>query len=239
MKSLLALATDFATTFSEKHGQRQLGRVETFVVLHLHRACHMTASCLRLAEIRALEDLWILNRSLTELTINTGYLQVAEKEELDRFSHFEFQKLSYQADAIYSHMDRGKPTDGLSVTAMQAVDKARAMTGWKDNKATWSKHDLVERARQTDRHFVVAEFTSLLLLAAPFGNAGAHSSMLSLAWSVACVSGQAEQQEHNRSYGLGEALHIVNLALSLICYSIDEKQLLNRKAEILAASRGE
>jgi hypothetical protein len=198
----------------------------------------MAGICILLAQEGALEELWTISRSMTELAINLGYLHIATEQEITNYIYFDGHKVTSQATRLMSHRPpEVSPSQELVDSINSMASSARALTGLNDNKPTWSKFNLAARAQEADKNFETREFYSLYLVSAPYGNAGTHCTMLSLWWSVNELAGGQSEQREKRISMLGSAMHISVLALNLVSLTLDEKYNLCKKREILAACR--
>ncbi|QMV18586.1 hypothetical protein GOB94_07730 [Granulicella sp. 5B5] len=204
---------------------------------HVLRAKAISKSSLLLAESGALEEVWILSRSLTELVINCGYLYIAPEQEVTNFIYLDGHKIVNQAKKLMQHRPpTAQLPDSLTASVEEMASGARNRTGLKDNNQSWSRYqDLASRAQETDKHYINKDFYTLQLTAVPYGNAGTHSTMFSLVWSLHEVVGNTMAPHERRLSMLGGAVHIIVLAINLMCLLLDEKHALGLKHDIVSA----
>lgn len=237
-RQLVQMTSNLLGLIRISHSRIKITERQTILFAHVLRARRIAESCILLAQDEALEDLWTISRSFSELVINCGYLHIATDQEVTNYIYFDGHKVTSQATKLMSHRPPEiSPSQELVESINSLASSSRVLTGLDDNKSTWSKFNLAARAQETDKHFDTKEFYTLYLAAAPYGNAGTHNTMLSLWWSVnELAAGQGEQKDKRMSM-LAGAMHTSVLALNLLCMTLNEKYNLDMRREILAACR--
>ncbi|SEB40776.1 DUF5677 domain-containing protein [Terriglobus roseus] len=232
MKRLDQVLVDIVKMIKNKVGNGVLTRLDTITILHILRARSMVKSMKALVELGAIPDFWTLSRSLTELVINCDYLQHAPAQELERYLSFDFQKFAKQANDLNENefAPRKLSNSNKDWLAKTAAD-AEAITGRTEKQPTWSQHPLPQRAKEADKHYAIAAHQSLLLSSVPFGHAGTHATMTSLAFHIDELQGLRDDALHAMT---PQHVHVAVLAMSLLCHSISEVYNLQLSPIVLA-----
>lgn len=235
---LTGLLKEMLQVLIQRWPQAQFDYRQTLILAHIHRAIEQADLCSRLAHGLDAEHIWLVYRPLGELVINAGYLQFAEPLELDRFIHHDWQRMVAQQRKLLRHRPPDQPIpQEVSGPVDALASEAAQQTKWTDAQTTWSKYDLSQRSKTTDSEYTTKGFHTLYLAATPLGNAAAHSTMAAFNWSANVVGGTSDDADviELRRRLTASAMHIVVLCLSLLCYSIDEKQSLAMKSRISRA----
>jgi hypothetical protein len=153
-RQLIEMTNTIFILLQRSHAGMTLSEKQTVLFAHILRARTMAGVCLLLAEQGHLEELWTVSRSMTELVINAAYLHVATDQEVTNYIYFDGHKIASQAAKLITHRPPPTPLSRDLVDQVGGVaSSSRGLTGLEDNKATWSRFNLLARAQETDKHF--------------------------------------------------------------------------------------
>jgi len=166
------------------------------------------------------EEIQALSRTMAEVTINAAYLQDAEDEEVERFQHFDTQSTFRHATRLRPHTTIKSTKEDIRKME-EVVDKARLLTGRKDNDPSWSKRTVLQRAEYSDAITRLDLMGKLVLTSYAYGHSAIHGTFDSLD-SFIPINGKMHESSIGESQeALFLALFSVNFTLSVMCYYLN------------------
>jgi hypothetical protein len=206
---------------SDKRAESAAGEL---LMAHMVKAEGSAEAVLLLGQHYHVEEIAILNRTLSEIVVNACYLLVAEDLEVERFMKFDFIKAISRTEKLRHHVPNPVEHEpGLveAITKFSADARDTIRRSEKDN--SWSQRSLEQRADFAEQHWKRAKFKTLVLAEGVAGHSAVHATLHSLRWSIQVVAGMVSEPDEERSRGLGVVLHGTAFALLTLSIALDER----------------
>ena len=152
-----------------------------FICRSLLRAGQLLDSSSILSARYRYQDIWVLGRTLTELTINICYLQIAPEIEFKRWSNYDL----WTDERLISNLSLEIPTLEAALDPKELEQQRKQRKSLEDSgiyqaarRGTWSEKMIDERAKIADIPFKLAPNILQLLYRLPvkIGDGFVHSS---------------------------------------------------------------
>jgi len=168
-----------------------------FLCRNLLRQGQLLDSINILAERSRYQDMWVLGRTLSELSINVCYLQIASSDEFSRWSNYDL----WTDERLISNLATEIPILEKSLDSRQLEEQRKVRKQLEDKglyktakRGTWSELSMDERATAADVQLSMPLNVMSLLyrLAVKLGDGFVHSSPRAIGNQSIPVSGKRE-----------------------------------------------
>ena len=170
------------------------------------------------------EEIAVLNRTLSEVVVNACYLLIADELEVTRYVKFDFVKSVSRTEKLRNHLpDPVEQSPDLVASVFRMSKEAREATQRTEKDNGWSQHSLQQRAEIADKRWKQASFKTLVLAQGIHGHTAVHGTLLSLGWFMRIADGGVDHLDEDRSRALGIALHGTAFCLFEFCVALNEE----------------
>ena len=195
------------------------------------RAVHL------LSEAGCVEEILSISRTLLEVTVNAGYLQVANSREIERYLQFHPETPNRFA-MVRQTAPRSLGLQifrRLSHFSMLRVSPARRQ----EPAGTWTSFSLMERAALSDETSEIPVMVLLVQRCFTRGLAAVQGTIGSLDVFVSAIANMEPPRLEGRLAELTEALFGINLCLLTLCMYLNSYFQLHMDVEIDNAAHDE
>ena len=209
------------------------------------RAVHL------LAEAGCVEEILAIGRTLLEVTVNAGYLQVANGRETERYLQFHPEAPNQYAPNPYGMVRQSVSRSLGSLSSLSSLSSlgsqiARRLSAIsllrlspaprREPNAAWSAHTLTERASISDETSEIPVMALLVQRCFTRGLAAVQGTIGSLDCFVSAIANMEPPRLEGRLAELTEALFGINLCLLTLCLYLNSYFQLHMDLEIDGAS---
>ena len=195
------------------------------------RAVHL------LSEAGCVEEILSISRTLLEITVNAGYLQVANSREVERYLQFHPEAPNRYA------MVRRLPSLSLGLQIFRRLSRltllGSAPMRRQEPTSTWSSLTLMERAALSDETSEIPVMVLLVQRCYSRGLAAVQGTIGSLDIFVSAIANMETPRLESRLAELTEALFGINLCLLTLCMYLNSYFQLHMEVEIDSAAHDE
>lgn len=190
-----------------------------------------------LSEAGCVEEILSLSRTLLEITVNAGYLQVANSREVERYLQFH-----PEAPSRYGMVRQSAPRF-LGIQIFRRLTQFTLGSGparrRQEPTETWSSFTLMERAALSDETSEIPVMVLLVQRCFSRGLAAIQGTIGSLDVFVSAIANMEPPRFEGRLAELTEALFGINLCLLTLCMYLNSYFQLHMDLEIDNAAHDE
>jgi hypothetical protein len=184
------------------------------------------------------EEILVITRTMTEVIVNSAYLQFANDEELARFHHFD-------AQSLYRHSEKLRPITSRELSVEQEADlqrfvaEARSLTQLTDKAQSWSRthSTLISRAECVEEKIADSFIPALVLTAYNWAHRAVHGTGDALRPFYSALGSGEVPVSAERLEEIRMALSFVSFCLETFAFFFDRFLHQDRQAEIVAVRR--
>ena len=237
----LARLTNFSVLL-ERMFERTIGQQDGSIHLTLLFASilkiRQSARAVRLlSEAGCVEEILSISRTLLEVTVNAGYLQAANRREVERYLHFHPETPNRFA------MTRPSPPPSLGLQLFRRIGQLSLLRGSparrQEPAGTWTALTLMERAAVSDQTSEIPVMVLLVQRCLTRGLAAVQGTIGSLDVFVSAISSMETPRLESRLAELTEALFGINLCLLTLCMYLNRFFQLRMDGDIDDAAHDE
>ena len=199
------------------------------------RAVHL------LSEAGCVEEILSISRTLLEVTVNAGYLQVANSREIERY--LQFHPETPNRYAIVRPTTRQTAPRLLGLQIFRRLGQLSLLGSGairrQESTETWTSFTLAERAALSDQTSEIPVMALLVQRCFTRGLAAVQGTIGSLDVFVSAISNMETPRLEGRLAELTEALFGINLCLLTLCMYLNSYFQLHMDLEIDSAAHDE
>ena len=190
-----------------------------------------------LSEAGCVEEILSISRTLLEVTVNAGYLQVANSREIERYLQFHPETPNRYA------MVRQAAPRSFGLQLFRRLGQLSLLRGGpvrrQEPTDSWTSFTLMERAALSDETSEIPVMVLLVQRCFTRGLAAVQGTIGSLDIFVSAISNMETPRLESRLAELTEALFGINLCLLTLCMYLNSYFQLHMDLEIDSAAHEE